>query len=306
MDKPFQDILDEFVNERLDEIKIWQPYYISKTIESSDDVVEIIDAVGLMFFNKFKNQIHKCENIYDFYISPEIIFYDSNKDDCLWNIEHYPNPPMTESKRTALKTKLNSVECVEPDVYYIENALIGHAVLFDNTCKYCKYNTTRLKFTDDDDDREIEEYKKKFISSLQNIDNLTAEHLKLLYKAVSDAYARRFCEMYGFDFSDGWWVSDEAGSVFCTSDMEYSLSMTDIVLLVDNCIPYKTFKEWWDWNMYAHMAKEVNYRTHTFQEVNLKSWIMGYSPMSIIPKEHFDIIEDMYREHCKSTIIKEN
>lgn len=102
------------------------------------------------------------------------------------------------------------------------------------------------------------------------------ENLKHLFDIVCDEYARRLCEMYDWYFEDGFWVAEIRGGVFCTSDIEYSLSIEDIKLLVDNNIPFKEFQQWWDYNYRMHMAINNNPNDKNLHEINLWTWIRGY------------------------------
>lgn len=99
------------------------------------------------------------------------------------------------------------------------------------------------------------------------------KRVDLLHKKWGDVciqYTRTLCEMYDWDYDAGFWVSDDVGGVFCTSDIEYSLSMHDIRLLVDTNYPYDDFKEWWNHVLSAPSVDDTS--------INLYSWMKGMRP----------------------------
>ena len=100
--------------------------------------------------------------------------------------------------------------------------------------------------------------------------------LKQTFEDACDEYAKRLCTKYGWYFEDCFWVADIKGGTFCTSDIEYSLSMEDIKLLVDNDISFEEFDRWWYYNYRMGIAKMNNPQDETLHEVNLWTWIRGY------------------------------
>lgn len=98
------------------------------------------------------------------------------------------------------------------------------------------------------------------------------KHIGLLHKRWVDIctqYAKILCARYDWDFENCFWVSNDIGGVFCTDDIEYSLSMNDIRLLVDNNYPYKDFEEWW---------AQVIESDEDHPYINLYSWMKGFRP----------------------------
>lgn len=95
-----------------------------------------------------------------------------------------------------------------------------------------------------------------------------ASHLGLskIYEGICNVYRDRLLEGFGFDVADSFWVADIVGGVLCINDIEYSIGMNDIRILVDNAVNFDDFREWWNCNM-------------TTQDINAYSWfILGYRP----------------------------
>lgn len=92
----------------------------------------------------------------------------------------------------------------------------------------------------------------------------TPDTLHKAYEAVCDTYAQRLIEQLGLNKDDAYWVSDEIGGTFAFGD-NYFLNMEEIILLVDNCIGYDEFDEWYC--QWTDMDRE--------HRINLRSWIMG-------------------------------
>lgn len=94
------------------------------------------------------------------------------------------------------------------------------------------------------------------------------------YEESCNEYVKEFCKMYDFSYEDGWWVADYIGEVWCTSDIEYSVSMTDIKVLVNENVPYEVFKEWWDYNLKLSYA-DIVLKNPKCSSINLRSWLAG-------------------------------
>lgn len=102
---------------------------------------------------------------------------------------------------------------------------------------------------------------------LKSIYTSTPKTLHKVYEAVCDTYAQRLIEQLGLSEDEAYWVSDDIGGTFAYSD-SYFLSMEDIVMLVDNCIGYDEFNEWYNqWTDFDNKDR-----------TNLRSWIMGARP----------------------------
>lgn len=102
---------------------------------------------------------------------------------------------------------------------------------------------------------------------IKSIRTSTPNTLHNAYEAVCDTYAQRLIEQLGLHKDDAYWVLDEVGYVFAFGD-NYFLNMEEIVLLVDNCIGYDEFDEWY--SQWTDFDKE--------NRINLRSWIMGARP----------------------------
>lgn len=130
------------------------------------------------------------------------------------------------------------------------------------------------------------------------------------YETACNDYIKELCKRYDWSFEDGWWVSNEIGGTFCTSDIEYSLSMNDIKLLVDENVDFKIFSEWWDYNLvmsYAIMLYPNNDRYHM---INLYTWLNNYPDNKKISREELNKIEKIFwgnnkMEGFKQRLVKE-
>lgn len=119
------------------------------------------------------------------------------------------------------------------------------------------------------------------------------------YETACNDYIKELCKRYDWSFEDGWWVSNEIGGTFCTSDIEYSLSMNDIKLLVDENVDFKIFSEWWDYNLvmsYAIMLYPNNDRYHM---INLYTWLNNYPDNKKISQEELNKIEKIFWRNNK-------
>ena len=130
------------------------------------------------------------------------------------------------------------------------------------------------------------------------------------YETACNDYIKELCKRYDWCYEDGWWVSNEIGGTFCTSDIEYSLSMNDIKILVDENVDFKIFSEWWDYNLvmsYAIMLYPNNDRYHM---INLYTWLNNYPDNRKISQEELNKIEKIFwgnnkMEGFKQRLVKE-
>lgn len=92
------------------------------------------------------------------------------------------------------------------------------------------------------------------------------QQLKAMLRAVMSEYARRFCEKYGYQ--EGWCVADDYVGVYCTDDIDMSISASDVVFCVDNDVDEGVFKSWWQYVLESDYSGSIN----------LRSWAMGVRP----------------------------
>ena len=135
-------------------------------------------------------------------------------------------------------------------------------------------------------------------------------NLKNNYETACNDYIKELCKRYDWCYEDGWWVSNEIGGTFCTSDIEYSLSMNDIKSLVDENVDFKIFSEWWDYNLvmsYAIMLYPSNDKYHM---IDLHIWLNNYPDNKKISQEELNKIEKIFwrnnkMEGFKQRLVKE-
>lgn len=98
----------------------------------------------------------------------------------------------------------------------------------------------------------------------KSIRSASPKALHKAYEEVCDTYAQRLIEQLGLRKKDAYWVLDDIGDVFAYGNF-YFLNMEDIILLVDNCIEFDEFNEWYcQWTDFDGDNR-----------INLRSWIMG-------------------------------
>ena len=130
------------------------------------------------------------------------------------------------------------------------------------------------------------------------------------YETACNDYIKELCKRYDWSFEDGWWVSNEIGGTFCTSDIEYSLSMNDIKLLVDENVDFKIFSEWWDYNLIISYAIMLYPNNDKYHMINLHTWLNNYPDNKKISREELNKIEKIFwrnnkMEGFKQRLVKE-
>lgn len=135
-------------------------------------------------------------------------------------------------------------------------------------------------------------------------------NLKNNYETACNDYIKELCKRYDWCYEDGWWVSNEIGGTFCTSDIEYSLSMNDIKLLVDENVDFKIFSEWWDYNLIISYAIMLYPNNDKYHMINLHTWLNNYPDNKKISREELNKIEKIFwrnnkMEGFKQRLVKE-
>ena len=130
------------------------------------------------------------------------------------------------------------------------------------------------------------------------------------YETACNDYIKELCKRYDWSFEDGWWVCNEIGGTFCTSDIEYSLSMNDIKLLVDENVDFKIFGEWWDYNLVMSYAIMLYPNNDKYRMINLHTWLNNYPDNKKISQEELNKIEKIFwnnnkMEGFKQRLVKE-
>lgn len=100
---------------------------------------------------------------------------------------------------------------------------------------------------------------------MKDFDKLFPKALHKAYEVVCETYKQRLCEQ--LDVTGPYWIMDEVGGCLDINGY-YTIDMQEIVLLVDNCIGYDEFNEWYkQWTDFD-----------SDNRINLRSWIMGARP----------------------------
>lgn len=116
-------------------------------------------------------------------------------------------------------------------------------------------------------------------------------HKQLLrdkFNDVVNQYAEAFCRQLDINPKDGFWVFEDVGGVYCFLD-GCSISLLDMVYVVEKNISLNELLEWYDYNIFAHRFN--------FNHINLKSWHMGCPRAS---KEEIDKIECLEQQFIKA------
>lgn len=130
------------------------------------------------------------------------------------------------------------------------------------------------------------------------------------YETACNDYIKELCKRYEWCYEDGWWVSDEIGGIFCVSDIEYSLSMSDIKILVDENVEFKVFSEWWNYNLIISYAIMLYPNNDKYHMINLHTWLNNYPDNKKISQEELNKIEKIFwrnnkMEGFKQRLVKE-
>ena len=105
--------------------------------------------------------------------------------------------------------------------------------------------------------------------------NTMEKSLKEQYDELANAYAQKFCEIYGFEDYDthmSIWVADDPGEIACIGD--YYIGYNEIRYCVDNQIGWETFDSWYHYRLDCGMID------HDISTPNLDSWVKGCPRMS--------------------------
>ncbi len=93
--------------------------------------------------------------------------------------------------------------------------------------------------------------------------------LAKVYEGICEIYRKRLCEQWDVDIADTFWVAGRIGEVLCLNDIEFSMGMKDLRGIVDLCISYEDYSEFFKYNL-------DEYNTHP---INFYSWfVLGLRP----------------------------
>ena len=92
------------------------------------------------------------------------------------------------------------------------------------------------------------------------------KNLKVIYEACCDEYKKRLTELWEFYPEEVNWIpSDRSGELLIVIG-EYTISMSDVIVLVENAVTFDDYIEWYDYN-------------ENFGNINLRSWfVLGARP----------------------------
>lgn len=101
----------------------------------------------------------------------------------------------------------------------------------------------------------------------QEIRTAPPKRLHETYDEVCETYKQRLLEQFDFNKDDTYWIGNVVGETLDIIGL-YFLSIQDIVLIVDNAMPYDEFTKWY----YQWTDNDNRYR------INLEHWFNGVRP----------------------------
>lgn len=126
------------------------------------------------------------------------------------------------------------------------------------------------------------------------------QKLKEKFNNLMDTYAKILCERFGYNFEDCFWTGDDRSDCFALSDSGYFITMSDVIIIVENDIDYKTFTEYDYYNKCIHYAHLNHPNDKGFHNINLISWISNCPKQ--YSEEELRAEENLYWENLKTII----
>lgn len=96
---------------------------------------------------------------------------------------------------------------------------------------------------------------------------LSTLRLSLSYEQVCEEYRLRFCNQFGIDWHDTYWILDRIGGGLDIIEY-YVIDMDELRYIVDHSMSFEDFEEWYEQWMDTENEKRIN----------LRSWLMGARP----------------------------
>lgn len=109
------------------------------------------------------------------------------------------------------------------------------------------------------------------------------ENAREALQKVCDKYVKLLAEQWGCDANSAYWGCDYGG--LCDFDGDFTITLTDMVYVVENDVSYEEYMQWMNYNIDAHRWG--------FYNINLKSWHMG-APR--VDNEVFVRLQNLKRE----------
>lgn len=91
--------------------------------------------------------------------------------------------------------------------------------------------------------------------------------LERMYQYACEGILQAFCNKYDLSYCKDAWVAGDYGTIACVGD--YFIDFQNILYMMHNDIPWKTFEEWYDYIIeLGELGMDLN-------NVNFKSWCEG-------------------------------
>lgn len=151
---------------------------------------------------------------------------------------------------TVFEHNLEPLDKEQPDYIEVDNEMVGRSTSdFEDVRDKCWKEFCDELQIEDAPDEIVDPYIYGFGSGYNFGLKASAhgDNLKATYESCCEEYRRRINEQWSLDIKDSWWIpSDRTGMTLALCDLEYSLSMEDVRLMVDLGISYEAFNEWWN------------------------------------------------------------
>lgn len=87
------------------------------------------------------------------------------------------------------------------------------------------------------------------------------------WEALTELLTKQFCDKYGFDYEQGFWVRDVIGETFCVDDDYYYIDFKDIMTDLKLDTEGK-FKEWYNYDYHLSYL-------NIYPRISYPSWLKG-------------------------------
>jgi len=124
-------------------------------------------------------------------------------------------------------------------------------------------------------------------SIIEQIEMQPPQGLSKVYEGICEIYRKRLCEQWDVLFEESWWYGDRIGEGLCIADSPWSLSISEIRYLVDNCVAEEAFWEYW-----SFIEEEIN-NGHDRPRINFMSWFRFGARPDILKSEENEEAESV-------------
>lgn len=91
---------------------------------------------------------------------------------------------------------------------------------------------------------------------MKQVKEAVKQMLKENYEQACNGYLVELMRMWEWDAHNGYWVSEEVGSVYAYGDWIF-IGMSDIIFCVENDVEEKEYQDWQEYCVFASEYKQV-------------------------------------------------